>query len=136
VVRRRSSEDAAANIWEAAFAVPAETRPDAVQALQAMPEAVWRAASPAAIGKMLLLAGRPGDALAPLKAATARCFPFDAPIESTRAFLDYGQALEATGDRAGACDAYQRVLARWGNAPASRTATEARVRGATVCPKR
>jgi tetratricopeptide (TPR) repeat protein len=136
-VRRMASTASRSSIWEAAFAIPAMSHEDALAALQAVPESVWREASPAALGKVLLLADRLGDALRPLKMATAMCFPFNAPIESTRAFLDYGHALEAMGDDAGACEAYQRVLSRWGSArPSSQTASDARTRAAQVCPKR
>jgi serine/threonine-protein kinase len=43
------------------------------------------------------------------------------------AVLDLGRALEQTGDTAGACAAYARVLAKWGTAkPRSITADAAR----------
>jgi serine/threonine-protein kinase len=50
--------------------------------------------------------------------------------------LDLGQALEATGDATGACGAYRKVLARWGNAkPKSVTADKARARSKALrCP--
>jgi serine/threonine-protein kinase len=43
-----------------------------------------------------------------------------------RTNLLYGQALEAQRDRAGACEAYRSILARWGKAsPRSVTAEAA-----------
>jgi hypothetical protein len=52
-----------------------------------------------------------------------------APLVHTRATFHLGQALEASGDTAGACSAYASVLGRWGNArPLSVTANKARQR--------
>ncbi len=83
----------------------------------------------AATGHVYLLAGKPGEALPYLKRAVAACADFDAVLAHTRAALDLGHALEATNDPKGACDAYAKVLARWGHAkPRSVTADEARAR--------
>jgi hypothetical protein len=54
------------------------------------------------------------------------CYALMAPLVHTRATYHLGQALEASGDREGACAAYASVLARWGKAqPASVTAAKA-----------
>jgi serine/threonine-protein kinase len=58
------------------------------------------------------------------------------PGVAMRRSLLLGRTLEATGDRAGACTSYGQVLARWGQAPRSVTAGEAR--GAVnrlACPR-
>jgi len=51
----------------------------------------------------------------------------------TRTSLLYGRALEERGDRAGACEVYRTLAARWGEArPRSITAEEARRRAAAL----
>ena len=63
-----------------------------------------------------------------LRRAVAACADFESPLAHTRAALELGLALEATGEK-GACDAYKRVLSRWGDAkPGSVTAEKARER--------
>ena len=88
-------------------------------------------------GRTLLRGGRAADAIAPLRVAAARCDATEYPFEHTRAHLWLGQALEATGDKPGACDAYAVVLKRWGEArPASVTAATARERATKLaCAK-
>ena len=55
------------------------------------------------------------------------------PFGNTRGWLDLGTALEATGNRDGACHAYQVVIDRWGHAsPRSISAERARVRTAAL----
>jgi len=130
-------------VWVYAFAAPASTPEEARAALDAMPayepitsyvSSLWilfgdLGIPDAAIGHVYLLAGKPTEALPYLKRAVAACMDFDAVYEHTRAALDLGQALEATGDKPGACVAYKRVLDRWGNAkPRSVTADLARTR--------
>jgi eukaryotic-like serine/threonine-protein kinase len=69
------------------------------------------------------------EALPYLKRAVASCRVFDAPFAHTHAMLNVGRALESKGDHAGACEAYGKVLARWGHAkPRSVTADKARER--------
>jgi serine/threonine-protein kinase len=126
-------------VWVAAWAAPATTADDARAALAAIDadprlslprggEAVWGQGNAEALaGRVLLLAQRPADAAPHLRNATADCFALRWPFEHVRAGLDLGRALEQSGDTAGACDAYGRVLARWGTAkPPSATATAAR----------
>jgi serine/threonine-protein kinase len=80
------------------------------------------------VGRTYLLAGRASDALPYLKRAAGQCALYW-PIEQTRATFDLGDALAKTGDVPGACDAFARVLARWGSAkPRSVTADAARSR--------
>jgi serine/threonine protein kinase/tetratricopeptide (TPR) repeat protein len=133
----------AGDAWLTAYAQPAETPDEARTALGALawfrPPPLPRDLAPvdALYGKVLLLAGRIDDALPRLRAATAACLAFDEPFAQTRAFSDLGRALEATGDKAGACDAYATVLARWGHAsPHSVTAAAAAARSRSLaCPK-
>ena len=83
----------------------------------------------AMFGKLYMLAGRAAEAVPLLQRTVKSCYALMAPLLHTSATYYLGQALEASGDRAGACSAYGNVLARWGNAkPASVTAAKARDR--------
>lgn len=84
------------------------------------------------VGRTYLLAGHTDEAIPFLQRASRSCLALGHPIEHTRAELLLGQALEQTGDVAGACEAYGVVLRRWDKArPRSVTADAAR-RGATA----
>jgi serine/threonine-protein kinase len=91
---------------------------------------VW---SNAEYGRMLLLAGRPRDAVSFLTAAAQACrltnytwFDSSAAVVH-RAELWRGQAQEALGDKVAACDAYARAVGSWADAKRrSVTADEAR----------
>jgi serine/threonine-protein kinase len=130
-------------VWPYAFAAPAVTPEEARAALDELPKYVpitsyvmsfWLLTADvglpdAAVGHAYLLAGKPHQALPYLRRAVGACADFDAPLAHTRAALDLGEALEATRDKAGACEAYGKVLARWGHAkPRSVTADKARAR--------
>jgi serine/threonine-protein kinase len=122
--------------WIHGYAFPARTKDDAVAALAAAPDPVPRVAYHSsrragldAVGRVYVLAGRAADGLPSLRAAAASCSALGAAIDHTHAELELGQALEATGDTAGACTAYGVVLARWGSAkPPSVSADIARAR--------
>jgi len=86
-------------------------------------------------GKAFALAGDVDAAIPLLEEATRRCDIID-PLESAEDTFDFihdlywlGFARQQKGDAAGACDAYERVLAYWGRArPRSVTAGLARAR--------
>jgi eukaryotic-like serine/threonine-protein kinase len=135
--------------WALGWALPAVTPEDANEALAAL-AANPRFALPrggermvavhsvdGAAGHVLLLAGKPGDAVPLLRRSTHNCLALTEPFEHFHASLDLGQALEATGDKPGACVEYRVVLAHWGNAkPRSVTADKARERmKALSCPQ-
>jgi tetratricopeptide (TPR) repeat protein len=81
----------------------------------------------AMLGKLYTLAGRASEAVPLLERTVKSCYALMAPLVHTRATYHLGLALEASGDREGACGAYASVLERWGNArPASVTAAKAR----------
>jgi eukaryotic-like serine/threonine-protein kinase len=81
------------------------------------------------VGRTYWLAGRTAEGLPLLREAAHDCNALLMPIEHTRAQLWFGQALEETGDKAGACEAYGTVLARWKDArPRSVTADRAKER--------
>jgi tetratricopeptide (TPR) repeat protein len=128
---------------------PASTPEQAAAALAAAPPGDLRLLAPgiadqAALGTVLLRAGRAAEAVPFLERAAHRCDGFLAPVAQVRATAQLGRALEVTGDRAGACAAYQRVLDRWGATARSVTARDARLRatalgcapGAGVTPSR
>jgi serine/threonine protein kinase/tetratricopeptide (TPR) repeat protein len=136
--------------WALGWAVPASTREDANEALAAlagnaklalprggegmMPR---HASVDSAAGHVLLLAGKPSDAVPYLRRAAHNCLALTEPFEHLHASFDLGQALEATGDKPGACAAYKVVLTHWGNAkPRSVTAEKAREHAkALSCPQ-
>jgi serine/threonine-protein kinase len=118
------------------YAIGVQTAEEAREALELFPDAKPRAApcegrrlSPAMYGVLDLLVGKPREALPLLRNAANACDALLRPVEHTRASFFLGQALEATGDTAGACRAYDVVLRRWGEAkPPSSTAAKARGR--------
>ncbi len=132
--RRRLDDDgwtaAAAVIWQQAFAY-ASTHDEAVAALNRLPP-------PGALppmndrrffthdgpsGELLLLAGRPADAIPRLASEANRC---SFQMERVQAMLGWGLALEATGDLVSACAKYAWVTRQWGAArPKSVTAEKA-----------
>jgi len=119
-------------VWVEAYARPAETRADAELALARVPEGVSRIVAAGqleseAIGRVYLLAGKPEQALPLLQMAANDCEVQRSPIAITRASYLLGLAHEAKGEKAAACAAYGKVIARWGKArPRSVTARAAK----------
>jgi hypothetical protein len=129
----KSSDTDANAIWAFGEALPAESATAIENALRTMPPMPKIPSTYAAVdaftGRVLVRGGRAADAIAPLRAASARCDATEQPFENTRAHLWLGQALEATGDDHGACEAYAVVVRRWCEAkPVSVSATTARER--------
>ncbi len=124
------------DLWGPAYAEPAETADEARAALVELARFATLPPPPrdltladAASGKVLFLAGRIDESVPYLRRAVATCLAFDEPVAHTRAAAYLGRALEALGDKEGACAAYAVVLSRWGNAkPRSTTASAARAR--------
>jgi len=88
-----------------------------------------RSTPDAEIGRTYFLADKIDEAIPHLKRAASKCFIYHDPFTILGSSLLLGRALEQKGDNKGACDAYGKVLARWGNAkPRSVTADEARER--------
>jgi len=128
-------------LWLHAYADIVETPAEAMEALARREEFPRltphrpETLADAQIGRVLLLAGRPGEAEPLLARATANCRVLDEPLEHTRAYRFLGQAREALQDRAGACAAYRALLDRWGNAKLSVSAGKARERVLALdCP--
>jgi serine/threonine-protein kinase len=124
--------------WSAAYASVVATPTDAASALLARPDihplidalgSTPHYTEP--IGRTYALAGKLDEAIAILTKVSQSCGVTDtfAPIYSTWAAFDLGQAQETRGDATGACASYRRVLQRWGAAkPPSQTAARARAR--------
>jgi tetratricopeptide (TPR) repeat protein len=151
-VARRSAwlEDERRNVaqsglaWTYAFAAAAETKEQADEALTALPgyeplsSFVYYVGIPdAEVGRTYLLAGKADKAIRHLTRAVATCTAFRHPFAHTQAALHLGEAFESMGDIAGACGAYAKVIARWGEAkPRSISAERARARSkALACMK-
>jgi tetratricopeptide (TPR) repeat protein len=131
-------------VWDYAYASPAFTATEANAALAALAElgpptsapafggfsCSGRSGSPEAdAGRVYLLAGRVDEAVEHLKKAVAQCDVLPSTLDHVHAELNLGRALEQKGDHTGACEAYGKVLARWGHAtPRSVTADAAKER--------
>ncbi|WP_394844025.1 protein kinase [Pendulispora brunnea] len=121
--------------WIRAYAQAVATPQDAADALRAlsdympMADALTRdVETDDAIGLVYLLTGNVEKALPYLRGAASSCQAVQFPFAHTRAHLHLGMALERIGDRAGACKAYNVVLARWGQEPRSTSAKASRSR--------
>lgn len=86
----------------------------------------------AALGHVHFLDGDMNAAIPHLVTAASSCMGLTAPFIQATALVELGHAREALGDRSGACDAYGKILARWGDVRASRTAEDARARAAAL----
>ncbi len=67
----------------------------------------------AIIGHTLLLAGEAARSLPALEFAANSCLRFPIPFLTGRSRVAYGEALAATGDQAGACREWRRVVGAW-----------------------
>ena len=130
---RDGSDRARYEAWIDGWARTAVTSDDASLALRrfaderlvALPRTAGEATAQA---RALILAGRGDEALPLLRRAAASCHPVRDPGAWMAAGRLLGQALEASGDKAGACEAYAPVLGRWGGARRSVTADDLRAR--------
>jgi serine/threonine-protein kinase len=135
--RAKSQPPRASAAWFDYYAKPARTAAEAREALDALPrfspfrledsDLGFETARNQIMGNVYLLAGRPQEAIPYFRRALATCEILDVEYDSMLASEHLGEALAATGDRKGACEPLQRVLARWGHArPRSVTADRAR----------
>ncbi len=119
------------SVWQAQYAYGVQTPAEAREALAARPQfgRTYRE-DPGSLGRIYLLAGNAAEALPLLEEHAKACpFVFGDLLDRTRAWFFLGEARAATGDRLGACAAYDRLLERWGSAkPRSVTAEKARRR--------
>jgi serine/threonine-protein kinase len=133
--RQRLAPFFASYLWPHGHAALAKTPEEASAALAALPAngelpAFYPLTSvEGAIGNTMRLAGRLDDALHWLRIAVGKCGELEHPVETVRARLGLGQALEAKGDAAVGIARARSVLDAWGNAkPKSVTAETARAR--------
>ncbi|MDC0747075.1 serine/threonine-protein kinase [Polyangium mundeleinium] len=130
-LRSASSADDRTRAWDLAYVAGIEREDEALEALSARPTDVPRLGVSqgfdAGIGRVLWLGGKREEAHPFFERAFRRCSRFEWIMSSMRADLLYGRALEARGAHDRACQAFARILARWGEAkPRSVTAEEAR----------
>ena len=120
-------------LWPHAYASTVESPEEAQEAVAAMgpfepvPRFWPETFLGGDVGCTLFLAGRNAEALVWLREAAGSSLALAHPIEHTHAIEVYGEALERSGDREGACRAYGRVLGRWGKAN-TRSVTAERAR--------
>jgi serine/threonine-protein kinase len=117
-------------VWAVDAAMPAETAAEAEAALAARPPEPpgsegKQHGGRAYVGRALLLAGRVGEAVAYLRAASSSCAVLIDPIVHTQTHLWLGMALEKQSDPAGACAAYAVVARRLGGARTRSLSAEA-----------
>lgn len=121
-------------VWLAGYATPATTVELANEALQNIPPEMrektqdnGRFSKPFVSfrGRALILAGQHAEAIPYLETATCLCTTDEISLSLTQTTALLGMAREATGDKPGACEAYQRVLSRWGKSKQSVTAKDA-----------
>ena len=135
-----------------AYAAPAATRDEALEALDVMPrlspEPLTILMTPfpqgddreghfeRARGSMYFLAGRIDEALPFLRRGVAACDFMTAAVDHQRVSVMLGKALASKGDVVGACTAFRSVVTRWPNPkPRSLSVEEARAHLAKLaCP--
>jgi tetratricopeptide (TPR) repeat protein len=120
--------------WNTAGA-PAQEGKDGVEALARFGEPPYFGSVAGIVGEVRFLAGDMQGALRDLQRGANQLRLAFQPNLIIPIILHYGEALEATGDEAHACDEYARVIKLWGNAkPRSITAEEAKKHvGALKC---
>lgn len=122
-------------LWQRAYAETTRSAADAREALdelatlEVQPRFVTDRLFVVDTARVYLLAGQPERAIPLLREAARSCLGVVEPLRFVQAHGLLGRALEALGDRDGACAAYAAVLDRWGQAaPRSRTASAAMAR--------
>src|SRR5262249_36915125 len=131
--RVRAPSSYAAYAWIHAYGMPVADHDTAVTAIDKMrdfaplPAFYGNVIADAFIGRMYLRAGRPAEAIEPLQRVARGCQVFFDPLDHSHALLDLGLALEEAGRTSEACDAYARLVKRWGAAkPTSVSASTAK----------
>ena len=125
--------------WSAAWGAVTSTEAEATDALRvydglseklavACEKSTHEISDYAVLGHVYLLAGKAESAVAPLEMVTTQCNWLTDPLEMTQALLELGKAHEVLGNTENACEAYQRVIARWSAAKKSATLDVAKAR--------
>jgi serine/threonine-protein kinase len=127
-------------VWGHAYASPATTEADAVDAIAALPRFGeihgWapRTSLVVDVGRMYVLA-RDAEKAVPILTHVARiCASLDVPLDYVRGHYWLGRARELTGDKHGACEAYGVVVSRWGKSRSVTARAAADRRRALECP--
>ncbi|MRG94008.1 protein kinase domain-containing protein [Polyangium spumosum] len=125
---------AALGAWYDAYAVPASTPEEAREALAALPRLGSRPdgvpydrdrLAAAQRGKVRFLAGEMAEALPDLVQSVSHCGMLMDPVIYLQNQRRLGAARESRGEKGLACEAYEAVLSRWGEAKDSITARDA-----------
>jgi len=121
-------------MWSTLYGGFAETREEALEAVNQMPKLPLPVGSRRAVGldfavgKVYALINQPQKALPSLLRVTNTCSSFEDAILVTRARYFLGLAHEANGDKVEARAAYEKVLASWPKETSSRTARWTKLR--------
>jgi serine/threonine-protein kinase len=118
---RRPSE-----LWWFAYADLADSRESGEAALAALPQYEPLSARRTtrielAEGRPYLLAGKTDEAIVRFRRGAASCSLVREPIAHVQVTFALGEALERSGDTAGACKAYREVTTRWAAAKDARS---------------
>ena len=120
-------------VWLSAYGVPAFSIEFSKEAVENIPDVLLktnlqepRLSKPFSgyYGRLLALTGKYADAIPHLENALQACAAGDSTLWTTQNLAFLGYAKEGTGDKPGACQAYERVLSRWGKAKNSVTAKD------------
>jgi tetratricopeptide (TPR) repeat protein len=132
--------DGRARTWLEYFAMPATHAAEAKKALDVLasyPAILNRGERwfwhDGAIGRVYMLVGRYAEALPFFKRAVSSCAALEDLVQYVHVLMDYGALLEKTGDRAGACAAYNKVLKSWPLRSGSESAQLAERRRRVTC---
>lgn len=134
-------------MWGLSHVLGIESRAEATEALEKRPGKASAGSKydygfkyfprMAALGRAYWYAEEKETALENLRATYERCDFLLTIFSIMRSNLLYAKALQSRGDTKAACDVYQSIVKRWGNAqPASVTAQEAKKGADAVCSKR
>jgi serine/threonine-protein kinase len=108
-------------LWWFAYADLADSRETAAAALAALPayeplSARRTSRIELAEGRSYLLAGKTDEAIVRFRRGAASCSLLREPIAHMQVTFALGEALERSGDEAGACKAFRAVTSRWARA--------------------
>lgn len=135
-----------AQVWGLEYVMGIQSAEEATQALDKRPDESWFVTRSdqgvryfprvAALGQAYYYAGNMRKTIDYLGKNYRRCDFMRSIFVTMRSNLLYAKALQSTGEAQAACEVYQSIVKRWGNAqPPSVTAQEAQKGRDRVCPK-